>query len=97
MDGAGASYHPPIHLPGAETLHMTEWQHDLDATGLLCPLPALKAKRALNAMQPGEVLRVRATDPKAPEDLALLCAQSGNELVEAACEGEVHVVYLRRR
>jgi tRNA 2-thiouridine synthesizing protein A len=76
---------------------MTDWQHELDASGLLCPLPALKAKRALNAMRPGEILRVRATDPKAPEDLALLCAQSGNEVVATAREGDAHVVYLRRR
>lgn len=73
------------------------WHRDLDASGLLCPLPVLKAKRVLNQMASGEVLRVRATDPKAPEDFALLCAQSGHQLLGVDEDGDARLVYLRCR
>ena len=73
-----------------------DWQRDLDATGLLCPLPALKAKRALNQMAAGEVLRVRATDPKAPQDFALLCQQSGHTLVAALSDDAGCWLFVRR-
>jgi tRNA 2-thiouridine synthesizing protein A len=58
----------------------------LDARGLLCPLPALKARRALAALAPGEVLVVLATDPEAPVDVGALAAEGGHGF-EAALEG----------
>ena len=54
----------------------------LDATGLLCPLPVLKARKALKAMAPGDVLRVLATDKGAVKDFDAFCKTTGNELVE---------------
>ena len=53
----------------------------LDARGLLCPLPALKARRALALMAPGEVLVVLATDPEAPVDVGALAAEGGHGFV----------------
>ncbi len=53
----------------------------LDARGLLCPLPALKAGRALAGLAPGEVLVVLATDPEAPVDVGALAASGGHGLV----------------
>jgi tRNA 2-thiouridine synthesizing protein A len=50
----------------------------LDARGLLCPLPALKARRALADLAPGEVLVVLATDPEAPVDVGALAAEGGH-------------------
>jgi tRNA 2-thiouridine synthesizing protein A len=50
----------------------------LDARGLLCPLPALKARRALAALAPGETLVVLATDPEAPVDVGALAAEGGH-------------------
>ncbi len=59
----------------------------LDARGLLCPLPVLKARKRLSAMRPGDVLRMRADDPAAPLDVAHFCREQGHVLVaEAACE-----------
>lgn len=55
----------------------------LDATGLLCPLPVLRASRALRALAPGEILVVRATDPAARDDFPAFCRQTGHELVSA--------------
>jgi tRNA 2-thiouridine synthesizing protein A len=56
----------------------------LDATGLLCPLPVLKARRALKPLAPGAVLEVLATDPGATEDFRHFCQTTGCELLEAS-------------
>jgi tRNA 2-thiouridine synthesizing protein A len=56
----------------------------LDATGLLCPLPVLKARRALKPLAPGAVLEVLATDPGAIKDFEHFCATTGCELLEAS-------------
>ncbi|MCU0817455.1 MAG: sulfurtransferase TusA family protein, partial [Cypionkella sp.] len=53
----------------------------LDATGLLCPLPVLKARKRLKSMAPGAVLRLIATDPAAVIDVPHFCNQSGHVLV----------------
>jgi tRNA 2-thiouridine synthesizing protein A len=55
----------------------------LDATGLLCPLPVLKARRALKPLAPGAVLEVLATDPGATKDFEHFCRTTGCELLEA--------------
>ena len=55
----------------------------LDATGLLCPLPVLKARRALKPLAPGAVLEVLATDPGAVRDFEHFCRTTGCELLEA--------------
>ena len=62
----------------------------LDATGLLCPLPVLKARRALKAVPPGGILEVLATDPGATKDFEHFCHTTGCDMVErvnspAAC------------
>lgn len=54
----------------------------LDATGLLCPLPVLKARRALKAVPPGGVLEILATDPGAIKDFEHFCATTGCTLVD---------------
>ena len=59
----------------------------LDARGLLCPLPALKARRALAALAPGDTLVVLATDPEAPVDVGALAAEGGHAFA-AQREGE---------
>ena len=74
----------------------TGYQEYLDARGLNCPLPVLKAKVALNRMQPGEVLYVQATDPHASIDFQAYCARSGHELLEEQSGDEVLGFYIRR-
>ena len=74
--------------------------HQLDATGLKCPLPVLKAKRAMKPLQPGDVLCVRATDPGAPGDFEHFCAATGYELVASETAGDngepVFVIRIRK-
>ncbi|MGD9507929.1 MAG: sulfurtransferase TusA family protein [Geminicoccaceae bacterium] len=57
-------------------------EQTLDARGLSCPLPVLKARKRLLALAPGDRLRVLATDPKAPGDFRLYSAESGHRLIE---------------
>ena len=68
----------------------------LDARGLNCPLPVLKAKFALVKMLPGEVLYVEATDPHASIDFQAYCARSGHEILSTATKAEVIHFYIRR-
>ena len=63
--------------------------HILDAKGLNCPLPILKAKKALKDVPSGEILEILATDPGAIADFDAFCRQTGNELVESDTEGDV--------
>ena len=74
-----------------------EAQKELDARGLNCPLPILKAKKALTDMVSGEVLKVVATDPGSVRDFQAFARQTGNELVEQVSGEKEFVQYLRRR
>ncbi len=57
---------------------------ELDARGLNCPLPILRAKKALNAMSSGQVLHILATDPGAVKDFQAFAKQTGNQLLESS-------------
>ena len=72
--------------------------HDvhLDARGLNCPLPVLKAKVALNKMQPGEVLHVEATDPHSTIDFEAYCARTGHEIAWLNESPEVIDIFVKR-
>ena len=72
-------------------------QKEIDTRGLNCPLPILKAKKALADLQSGEVLRVLSTDPGSVRDFQAFARQTGNELVEQSTAGDDFVHYLRRR
>ena len=76
---------------------MATSQRDLDARGLNCPLPILKAKKALADMASGELLRVVCTDPGSTRDFQAFARQTGNELVGQSTEGSEFVHLLRRR
>ena len=70
---------------------------ELDASGLTCPLPILKTKKALNALASGQVLKVVTTDPGAPRDFQAFAVQTGNTLLSQQMDGQRGVHYLRRR
>ena len=72
-------------------------QKEIDTRGLNCPLPILKAKKALAELEAGQVLKVLATDPGSVRDFQAFARQTGNELLEQATVGEEFVHYLRRR
>jgi sirA family protein len=69
----------------------------VDARGLSCPLPILRAKKTLATLQSGQVLRVEATDPGSKQDFSAFARQTGNALLAQVDDGDVTVFYLRRR
>lgn len=70
---------------------------ELDARGLNCPLPILRTKKTLNAMESGQILRILATDPGSVRDFQAFSKQTGNELLEhTSTEGEFRFL-LRKR
>ncbi len=74
-----------------------EAHKEVDARGLNCPLPILKAKKALGDMSSGQVLKVVSTDPGSMRDFQAFARQTGNELLEQTEQGSEFVHYLRRR
>ena len=74
-----------------------EFDRDLDVKGLNCPLPILKAKKALSDMQSGEILKVVATDPNSTRDFQAFARQTGNELLQQSQEEADYIHFLRRR
>jgi len=69
---------------------------ELDARGLNCPLPILKAKKALKDLAPGETLKIVATDPGSVSDFAAFCRSTGNELLEQSENGGVYTYLIRK-
>lgn len=73
------------------------WDHDLDAAGLLCPLPVLKIRKRLQGLAAGQVLRVVSDDPAALVDIPHFCAEQGHEIVGQAEDGFPRQVWLIRK
>jgi tRNA 2-thiouridine synthesizing protein A len=70
---------------------------ELDTRGLNCPLPILKAKKSLNEMSSGQLLRIVATDAGSVRDFQAFARQTGNDLVEQQTVGSDFIHILRRR
>ena len=70
---------------------MLNFDQELDARGLNCPLPILRAKKTLNAMTGGQMLKIMATDPGSIKDFEAFAKQTGNELLDSSeVDGEFH-------
>lgn len=69
---------------------------EIDAIGLLCPLPVLKARKRLLSLAPGQVLRLLATDPAAVLDVPHFCREAGHELIDQAATGTATAYLIRR-
>ncbi|NEX60503.1 sulfurtransferase TusA family protein [Noviherbaspirillum galbum] len=74
-----------------------EFHKDLDARGLNCPLPILKAKKALADMSTGEILRVIATDPGSVRDFQAFARQTGNVLVGQSQDNDEFTFFMQRK
>ena len=74
-----------------------QFDKEFDASGLSCPMPIVKTKKALSSMASGQVLRVVATDPGSVKDFAAWSKSTGNEIVEQTVDGSVFRFVLRRK
>lgn len=73
-----------------------EYDQEIDATGLLCPLPVLKAAKRLRAMAAGEVLKIQADDPAAVVDVPHFCAEQNHDLLEQSQSGNTLIFMVRK-
>ena len=70
---------------------------EFDASGMSCPMPILKTKKALSDMASGQVLKVISTDPGAKKDMQAYANQTGNALVSSTEENGVYIFYLKKK
>lgn len=75
---------------------MTDFNNELDARGLNCPLPILRTKKSMNGMAAGEVLKVVATDPGSVKDMEAYAKQTGNEIVGNSDEGGEFTFFIKK-
>ena len=76
---------------------MIDFDHEVDASGLNCPLPLLRLKKALTAMQSGEIVRIIATDPAAHLDFGVYSDQTGNRIIEFTKESDKQTFYIKKK
>jgi TusA-related sulfurtransferase len=74
-----------------------KFDKEIDTRGLNCPLPILKAKKALSEMATGQSLKVVATDPGSTRDFQAFAKQTGNELIDQQTVNDEYIHILRRR
>ena len=75
---------------------MTEFNVELDARGLNCPLPILKMRKTINATESGQVVRMISTDPGSLKDMESFCRQTGNDLVSSEDTDGEYVFFVRK-
>lgn len=75
---------------------MTDFNTELDARGLNCPLPILRTKKAMTSMTAGDVLKIVATDPGSVKDMEAYAKQTGNELVASSENNGEYTFYIKK-
>ena len=76
---------------------MQKSDKELDARGLVCPLPILRTKQSLAKMTSGQILKIVATDPGASIDFQVFAEQTGNDLLEMSEAGEEFIFFLQKK
>ena len=74
---------------------MSEFDAELDATGMACPLPILKAKKAISGLAVGQIIKITATDPGSVKDFAAFSVQTGNELVSSTENAGTYTFFIK--
>jgi tRNA 2-thiouridine synthesizing protein A len=76
---------------------MIEFNLELDASGLNCPLPLLRLKKALTSMSSGEIVKVTATDPAAHLDFGVYANQTGHQIIQLIKESDKQIFYVKKK
>lgn len=76
---------------------MMEFDKEVDARGLNCPLPILRCKKGLSDMQAEQTLKIMATDPGSVKDFAAFCKQTGHELIQLDEEEGLFTFYIKKK
>jgi tRNA 2-thiouridine synthesizing protein A len=75
---------------------MTEYDDEIDAIGLKCPMPILKCKKGLNALKINQILRIKTTDKSAKKDFEAFCKNTGHDLISYEIENEITTFYIKK-
>lgn len=75
---------------------MSEFNLELDARGLNCPLPILRAKKSINTLESGQILKIISTDPGSLKDFDSFCKQTGNELLSSEDHGSEFTFLIKK-
>ncbi|MBA3875323.1 MAG: hypothetical protein C0498_00060 [Anaerolinea sp.] len=78
-------------------MELLEINTNVDARGLTCPMPIVRAAQAMKTLPSGALVEVLATDPGAPKDFAAWCRTTGNELLDQTSDGAVYRFVIRRK
>jgi tRNA 2-thiouridine synthesizing protein A len=74
-----------------------DFDKELDARGLNCPLPILRAKKTLNELTSGQILKITSTDPGSVKDFAAFAKQTGNELLSSSEAGNEYTFFMKKK
>lgn len=77
-------------------MNKIDYNKKLDCTGLNCPLPILKTKKQIDAMETGQILKMEATDPGSINDVIVWTRRTGNELVSQTEDGDIYIFYIKK-
>ena len=75
---------------------MINYDFEVDAIGLKCPMPILRCKKGLNAIQTNQILKISTTDKNATKDLKVFCQQTGHKLISIDIIGNITSSYIRK-
>ena len=75
---------------------MTEFDNEIDAIGLKCPMPILKCKKGLNSLETNQILKIKTTDKSAKKDFEAFCKNTGHALIFCEIENEVTTFYIKK-
>jgi tRNA 2-thiouridine synthesizing protein A len=75
---------------------MTEFDNEIDAIGLKCPMPILKCKKGLNSLNTNQILKIKTTDKSAKKDFEAFCRNTGHDLISCETENEVTTFYIKK-
>ena len=75
---------------------MSEYNKEIDAIGLKCPMPILKCKKGLNSLKISQILKIKTTDKSAIKDFEAFCRNTGHDLISCETENEVTTFYIKK-
>ena len=75
---------------------MPEYDDEINAIGLKCPMPILKCKKGLNALKINQILRIKTTDKSAKKDFEAFCKNTGHDLISYEIENEITTFYIKK-
>tara|TARA_B110000238_G_scaffold78511_1_gene86497 strand:+ start:223 stop:453 length:231 start_codon:yes stop_codon:yes gene_type:complete len=75
---------------------MSEYNDEIDAIGLKCPMPILKCKKGLNALKTNQILKIKTTDKSAKKDFEAFCKNTGHDLILFEIEDEITTFYIKK-